>query len=125
MLGAWDPAPGVVATCWLVMVAAVPATGSDVHPPPARVSEGAHIPDQATYEAMYKRSVEDPETFWGEHARKNLGLGMNHCSTPCAFLLRNRNLVIPTTTIKKDPNSRFPALYTRSVRVSIFSICGS
>ena len=72
MLGAWDPAPGVVATCWLVMVAAVPATGSDVHPPPARVSEGAHIPDQATYEAMYKRSVEDPETFWGEHARKNL-----------------------------------------------------
>ena len=72
MLGAWDPAPGVVATCWLVMVAAVPATGSDVHPPPARVSEGAHIPDQATYEAMYKRSVEDPEAFWGEHARKNL-----------------------------------------------------
>ena len=44
----------------------------DVHPPPARVSEGAHIPDQATYEAMYKRSVEDPEAFWGEHARKNL-----------------------------------------------------
>ncbi len=35
-------------------------------------SARAHIKSFADYEAMYKRSVEDPEGFWGEMAEKNL-----------------------------------------------------
>ncbi len=32
-------------------------------------AQGAHI-DEATYEAWYKQSVEDPEAFWGEHGKR-------------------------------------------------------
>jgi acetyl-CoA synthetase len=41
-------------------------------PPSKEFSAKAHIKSLAEYEAMYKRSVEDPEGFWGEMAEKNL-----------------------------------------------------
>ncbi len=44
---------------------------SKIYPVPADVAAKAHI-DAATYEEMYKRSVEDPEGFWGEQAEKFL-----------------------------------------------------
>ncbi|RJR19285.1 MAG: acetate--CoA ligase [Nitrospiraceae bacterium] len=41
-------------------------------PPSKELSSKAHIKSMAEYEAMYKRSVEDPEGFWGEIAEKNI-----------------------------------------------------
>jgi len=41
-------------------------------PPPAEMSKKAHVGSMADYEALYKRSVEDPEGFWGEMAEQNL-----------------------------------------------------
>jgi len=41
-------------------------------PPSKELSAKAHIKNIAEYDAMYKRSVEDPEGFWGEMAEKNL-----------------------------------------------------
>ncbi len=38
-----------------------------IFPVTAGTAEGAHI-DSAAYEAMYRRSVEDPEGFWAEQA---------------------------------------------------------
>ena len=38
-------------------------------PVPDTVAEGAHV-DAAGYERMYRRSVEDPDAFWGEHGRR-------------------------------------------------------
>ncbi|RMD50280.1 MAG: acetate--CoA ligase [Alphaproteobacteria bacterium] len=40
-----------------------------VYPPSEEVVKRAKI-DAATYEAWYRRSVEDPDGFWGEHARR-------------------------------------------------------
>ncbi|WP_263379628.1 acetate--CoA ligase [Granulicella paludicola] len=37
-------------------------------PPPSAFSEKAWIKSEAEYDAMYKRSVEEPETFWAEAA---------------------------------------------------------
>jgi acetyl-CoA synthetase len=49
------------------------SAGSDApatkkYPPPAEVSAHAHIKSMAEYEALYARSIEDPEKFWGEVA---------------------------------------------------------
>jgi acetyl-CoA synthetase len=41
-------------------------------PPSKGFSERAHIKSLAEYEALYKRSIEDPEGFWGEMAEKRL-----------------------------------------------------
>ncbi len=41
-------------------------------PPSKEFSAKAHIKSFAEYEAIYKRSVEDPEGFWGEMAEKQL-----------------------------------------------------
>jgi acetyl-CoA synthetase len=41
-------------------------------PPSKDFSEKAHIKSMAEYEALYKRSIDDPEGFWGEMAEKNL-----------------------------------------------------
>ncbi len=41
-------------------------------PPDPEFQKQAHIKSQAEYEEMYKRSVDDPEGFWGEQAEKNL-----------------------------------------------------
>ncbi|MDA8085038.1 MAG: acetate--CoA ligase [Nitrospiraceae bacterium] len=41
-------------------------------PPSKDLSAHAHIKSMAEYDSMYKRSVEDPEGFWGEMAEKNL-----------------------------------------------------
>ncbi|HET7737629.1 MAG TPA: acetate--CoA ligase [Tepidiformaceae bacterium] len=38
----------------------------EVYQPPARVRDGALIKDRATYDAMYRRSIDDPDGFWGE-----------------------------------------------------------
>src|SRR5450759_5894792 len=40
--------------------------------PPEWVRERAYIKTQDEYEAMYKRSVEDPEGFWAEMAEEHL-----------------------------------------------------
>ena len=37
-------------------------------PPSKEFSAKAHIKSMAEYETLYKRSVEDPEGFWGEMA---------------------------------------------------------
>jgi acetyl-CoA synthetase len=42
------------------------------YPPTPEFQKQAHIKSMAEYEALYKRSVEDPEGFWGEMAEKNL-----------------------------------------------------
>jgi acetyl-CoA synthetase len=39
-----------------------------VFPPPAEFAAKAHIKSLAEYEAMYRRSVEQPEAFWAEAA---------------------------------------------------------
>jgi acetyl-CoA synthetase len=39
-----------------------------VFQPPAEFAAKAHIKSEAEYEAMYKRSVEEPEAFWAEAA---------------------------------------------------------
>ncbi len=39
-----------------------------IFPVTAEAASGAHV-DAAAYEAMYRRSVEDPEGFWAEQAR--------------------------------------------------------
>ncbi|MDA8078361.1 MAG: acetate--CoA ligase [Nitrospiraceae bacterium] len=41
-------------------------------PPSKEFSARAHIKSMAEYEKIYKRSVEDPEGFWGEMAEKYL-----------------------------------------------------
>ncbi|HEX8713369.1 MAG TPA: acetate--CoA ligase [Terracidiphilus sp.] len=40
-----------------------------VFPPPQEFSQQAHIKSMAEYDALYKRSIEDPEGFWAEAAR--------------------------------------------------------
>ena len=40
-----------------------------IYPVPAEVAANAHI-DAAAYEAMYKRSIDDPDGFWAEQADK-------------------------------------------------------
>ncbi|MFO8125164.1 acetate--CoA ligase [Yoonia sp.] len=37
--------------------------------PSAEMSAGAHA-DKAIYDAMYAASIDDPETFWGEHGKR-------------------------------------------------------
>ena len=37
-------------------------------PPSKELSEKAHIKSMKQYEALYKRSIEDPEGFWAEQA---------------------------------------------------------
>jgi acetyl-CoA synthetase len=41
-----------------------------VFPPPPEFSAQAHIKSLAQYEALYKRSIEDPEGFWAEAAKE-------------------------------------------------------
>ena len=41
-------------------------------PPSKEFSEKAYIKSMNEYEAMYKRSIEDPEGFWAEIAEKNI-----------------------------------------------------
>ncbi|MBN2654643.1 MAG: acetate--CoA ligase [Nitrospirae bacterium] len=41
-------------------------------PPAPEVSKHAHIKSMDEYKQLYKRSVEDPEGFWGEMAEKQL-----------------------------------------------------
>ncbi|MFO7857733.1 MAG: acetate--CoA ligase, partial [Ectothiorhodospiraceae bacterium] len=40
-----------------------------VYPVPDEIARNAHI-DAATYRAMYKRSLEEPDAFWAEHAER-------------------------------------------------------
>lgn len=40
----------------------------EVFLPPARVSEGSHVPSMAVYNDMYQRSIADPKGFWSEMA---------------------------------------------------------
>ena len=40
---------------------------TETYEPPAEMAARAHVPD---YEALYKRSMEDPEAFWAEQARE-------------------------------------------------------
>ena len=42
----------------------------NVFSPSAELSANAHVKSMAEYEAIYKRSVEDPEGFWGEVAQR-------------------------------------------------------
>src|ERR1700735_2978940 len=41
-----------------------------VFPPPAEFSSKAHIKSLEEYEALYKQSIEDPETFWAGAAKE-------------------------------------------------------
>ncbi len=41
-----------------------------VFPPPPEFSARAHIKSLEEYEALYKKSIEDPEKFWAEAARE-------------------------------------------------------
>jgi acetyl-CoA synthetase len=43
--------------------------GEAVYPVPAEWAANAHV-DDAAYQALYRRSVEDPEGFWAEAARR-------------------------------------------------------
>src|SRR5204862_7322954 len=45
---------------------------SRTFPPPATFVAKARLRDQAEYERMYRRSVDDPSGFWGETARAEL-----------------------------------------------------
>src|SRR5258708_2533331 len=41
-----------------------------VFPPPEEFSKHAHIKSLEQYEAMYKKSIQDPEGFWAEAAKE-------------------------------------------------------
>jgi acetyl-CoA synthetase len=41
-------------------------------PPPAGFADSARLNDAAEYERLYRRSIDDPEGFWGETARAEL-----------------------------------------------------
>ncbi len=43
---------------------------SRIFPPPPEFSSNAHIQSLAHYEALYKQSIDDPETFWAAAARE-------------------------------------------------------
>jgi acetyl-CoA synthetase len=43
-----------------------------IFPPPAPFAAAAGIGSRAAYDALYRRSVSDPEAFWGELARERL-----------------------------------------------------
>ncbi|MBN1636703.1 MAG: acetate--CoA ligase [Deltaproteobacteria bacterium] len=43
-----------------------------VFPVPERVREKSYIPSREQYEKMYKESIENPEKFWADEARKRL-----------------------------------------------------
>ncbi|MBZ0155119.1 MAG: acetate--CoA ligase [Alphaproteobacteria bacterium] len=45
---------------------------SRTFPPPAEFSRKAYIKSMEEYEGLYRRSVEDPDGFWGEMAEKQL-----------------------------------------------------
>src|SRR2546426_925426 len=38
-------------------------------PPPATFSSKAHIKSRAEYDRLYRQSIDDPETFWGNEAQ--------------------------------------------------------
>ncbi|MGZ0190697.1 MAG: AMP-binding protein, partial [Alphaproteobacteria bacterium] len=38
-------------------------------PPPAAIAANAHV-DAAKYQAMYQRSIDDPDGFWAEHGKR-------------------------------------------------------
>ena len=44
------------------------ATQQLVYNPPADFSKEAHVPSMEAYEAQWRRSIEDPEGYWGEVA---------------------------------------------------------
>ncbi len=41
-----------------------------VYQPPASVSENAYVKSLDEYQALYEKSINDPEAFWGEHAAR-------------------------------------------------------
>src|SRR5439155_1562561 len=43
-----------------------------VFPPPEHFSRRANVPSRARYDELYRRSVEDPEAFWGEALRDRM-----------------------------------------------------
>ena len=45
-----------------------------IFPVTAEAAGGAHV-DAAAYEAMYRRSVEDPEGFWPSRLQGSTGSG--------------------------------------------------
>ncbi|GDY13270.1 acetyl-coenzyme A synthetase 2 [Planctomycetota bacterium] len=45
---------------------------SDLHPVIDRVRQGAHVAGLAEYQAMYDRSIRDPNGFWGDMAKRFL-----------------------------------------------------
>ena len=47
-------------------------SASEILWPPARVSKDSHISSLEDYQKMYKKSIESPEAFWTEQARKYL-----------------------------------------------------
>ena len=47
-----------------------PSSDQKVVPPGADFARKAHIKDMAQYQALYQRSVTDPEGFWAEQARR-------------------------------------------------------
>ncbi|MDP7340317.1 MAG: acetyl-coenzyme A synthetase N-terminal domain-containing protein, partial [Vicinamibacterales bacterium] len=47
------------------------ASNPKIYPPSNDFVAKAHV-DAETYETMYKASIEDPESFWGEQAKTRL-----------------------------------------------------
>ena len=46
--------------------------GSPVYQPPAGVAAGAAVSSLEQYKQLHAQSLKDPDTFWGDMARKNL-----------------------------------------------------
>src|SRR3974390_1939898 len=49
-----------------------PHPSSEVYLPAKAIQERAHLGSMEAYRAMYDRSIQDPEGFWEEQARKEL-----------------------------------------------------
>ncbi len=43
---------------------------SKSYPPPSSFRAGAHLSSRAAYDALYRRSVADPDSFWAEQAKR-------------------------------------------------------
>ena len=57
--------------------------------PPEELRQACHISSKEQYDKMYKRSIDDPEGFWGDianqfHWEKKVLIGTSCASKPCA-----------------------------------------
>ena len=96
-----------------------------VYPVPAEWAKRAYV-DDAKYEAMYKRSVEDPDGFWAEQAKridwikpftkvKNTSFEAPTSRSNGSRTARSTSRPIASTAISKSAATRSPSSGSRTI----------